>query len=205
MEEKMKVALFNGSMRPNGNTNFALEEIAKVLNEENIETEILQIGNKPIRDCIACGGCATTGKCVFNDDVANEWIEKMKTADGFVIGSPVYFAHASGRLLSILDRVFYAGKKHFAGKVGASIVVARRAGGTFSQDCINKHLLLSNVIVASSTYWNITYGKEPGEVLKDEEGMQTMRNLARNIAYVLKCLQAGKESGIMPPQLERRN
>lgn len=198
----MKVILFNGSMNPNGNTNAALRVIEKELNNEGIETEVLCIGGKPIRDCIACGGCVGNGKCIFDDDVANEWIEKAKNADGFVFGSPVYFAHASGRLLSVMDRMFYAGGNVFKQKVGACVAVARRAGCIEAVEDMNKHLSISGMIVPCSTYWNMAFGRMPNECLKDEEGLQTMRNLAKNMAWVLKCLELGKKSGIPAPQLE---
>lgn len=201
----MKVILFNGSLKPNGNTYTALHEVEKVLNVEGIETEILNIGGKPIRDCIACGGCEKTGRCVFDDDVANEWIEKMKSADGVVFGTPVYYAHASGRLQAIMDRMFYAGAKAFEHKVGAVIAVARRAGTTFALDNLSKYLLDSNMIMPGSSYWNMAFGRTPGECEKDLEGMQTMRNLARNMAWVLKCLEVGKKNGIEVPILEREH
>lgn len=197
----MKVLLFNGSIHQNGNTATALAEIAKQLNSEGIETEILSVGAKPIRDCIACGGCVGKGKCVFDDDVANEWLEKAKNADGFVFGSPVYYAHASGRLLSIMDRMFYAGKSVFKQKVGASVAVARRAGTTSALDDINKHLLISGMFVVGSSYWNVAFGRSAGECTGDGEGMQTMQNLAKNMAWALKCFDLGKKSNIMPPEL----
>ena len=198
----MKVILFNGSMNEQGNTYYALHEIEKILNNEGIETELLCIGNKPIRDCIACGGCVGKGRCVFNDDIANEWLGKMEKADGFIFGTPVYFAHASGRLQSIMDRMFYANKKVFAHKVGAVVSIARRAGTTFAVDNLNKYLLMSNVIIPGSTYWNVVFGRTPGESQGDAEGMQTMRNLAKNMAWVMKCLEVGKYSNLLPPDLE---
>lgn len=197
----MKVVLFNGSMNPKGNTNRALEEVAKTLNEQGIETEILCIGNKPIRDCIACGGCAGKYKCVFNDDVANEWIEKARQADGVVFGSPVYFAHASGRLMSVMDRMFYAGRNAFKQKVGACVAVARRAGCTAAFDEMNKHLSISGMIIPCSTYWNMAFGRAPGECGLDLEGMQTMQNLALNMAWVLKSLDLAKREGLKAPNL----
>ncbi len=166
----MKVLLVNGSPRAKGCTYTALSEVARILEQEGIETEIFQLGAKPVQDCIACMKCRENGaKCVF-DDVANELIEKAKGADGFVFGSPVYYAHPSGRIQSVLDRAFYAGSYAFAGK---------------------------------PTYWNMVYGKTPDEVRRDEEGMQTMRNLARNMAYMLKCFEAGKKAGIEAPAMER--
>lgn len=199
----MKVLLFNGSCRANGCTFTALSAVAEVLDAEGIETEILQIGNKPIRDCIGCGGCTGKGKCVFADDVANEWIEKAAAADGFVFGSPVYFAHADGRLLSVLDRVFYAGGSAFEHKPASVVVSARRAGTTASLDDLTKYLTIRQMPVVSSTYWNMVHGAKPEDVLKDEEGMQTMRNLAKNMAWLLKCIHAGKQAGIEPPKADK--
>ncbi|MBD5132779.1 MAG: flavodoxin family protein [Clostridiales bacterium] len=199
----MKVLLFNGSCREKGCTFTALNIIAEVLNAEGVETEILQIGNKPVRDCIGCNGCVGKGKCVFNDDFVNEWIEKSAAADGFVFGSPVYFAHPDGRLLSVMDRMFYAGGKSFEQKPGAVIVSARRAGTTASLDAISKHLSIRQMPVISSTYWNMVHGNTPDEVLQDKEGVQTMRNLGKNLAWILKCIEAGKKEGITPPVAEK--
>ncbi len=148
----MKVLLFNGSPRANGCTFTALSEIAKMLNAENIETEILQIGNKPVQDCIGCNGCVGKGKCVFSGDCVNEWIEKVKTADGFIFGTPVYYAHPSGRILSAMDRLFYAASEHLAQKPAAVITSARRAGATASLDALIKHLTVTQMPVISSTY-----------------------------------------------------
>ena len=148
-----------------------------------------------MQDCIACGKCRELKKCVF-DDVVNTLIEKAKTADGFVFGSPVYYAHPSGRVQSALDRAFYAGKYAFAGKPGAAVVSARRGGTASSFDVINKYFGISSMPVVSSTYWNMVYGNTPDEVRRDEEGMQTMRNLGRNMAYLLRCIEAGKAAGI---------
>ena len=199
----MKVLLFNGSFNPNGCTNTALQEIAKVLNDEGIETEILQIGNKPIRDCIACGGCVNKNRCVFDDDVANKWLEKAEQADGFVFGSPVYYAHPSGRILSVLDRMFYANKSCFEHKPAASIVSARRAGTTASLDVLNKYITIAQMPLISSTYWNMVHGKKPEDVLQDKEGLQTMHNIAKNMAWILKCIELGKQNGINIPKVEK--
>ena len=196
----MKVLLVNGSPRAKGCTYTALTEVAKTLEADGIETEIFQVGAKPVRDCIACMKCRELKKCVFDDDVANALIEKAKTADGFVFGSPVYYAHPSGILLSVLDRAFYAGGYAFAGKPGASVVSARRGGTAASFDVINKYFGITQMPVVSSSYWNMVYGKTPDEVRQDEEGLQTMRNIGHNMAYLLKCMQAGKEQGILPPQ-----
>ncbi len=199
----MKVLLFNGSPRENGCTFTALSELAKTLNNENIETKILQIGNKPVQDCIGCGGCAEKGKCVFSSDPVNEWIEKAKIADGFIFGTPVYYAHPSGRILSAMDRLFYAAGKYFSQKPAAVVASARRGGTTASLDAISKHLTVMQMPVISSTYWNMVHGNSPEETVQDLEGMQTMRNLARNMAWILKCIEAGKKSGISAPQAER--
>ena len=196
----MQVLLINGSPRAKGCTYTALTEVAKALEADGIETEIFQVGAKPVRDCIACMKCRELKKCVFDDDVANALIEKAKTADGFVFGSPVYYAHPSGILLSVLDRAFYAGGYAFAGKPGASVVSARRGGTAASFDVINKYFGITQMPVVSSSYWNMVYGKTPDEVRQDEEGLQTMRNIGHNMAYLLKCMQAGKEQGILPPQ-----
>ena len=195
----MKVILLNGSPKAKGCTFTALNEIATVRNAENVETEILQCGNKPVRDCIACGGCVGKNRCVFDDDIANELIEKMKTADGLIVGSPVYYAHPSGRVLSILDRAFYAGKAVFTHKPAACVVSSRRGGNAASFDAINKHFTISQMPVVSSTYWNMVFGNSPDEVKQDAEGLQTMRNLARNMAWLLKCIAAGRANGIAAP------
>ena len=197
----MKVLLVNGSPRAAGCTNTALEEVAKTLGEAGIETEIFWLGAKPVQDCVACGKCRELKKCVF-DDVVNTLIEKAKTADGFVFGSPVYYAHPSGRVQSALDRAFYAGKYAFAGKPGTAVVSARRGGTASSFDVINKYFGISSMPVVSSTYWNMVYGNTPDEVRRDEEGMQTMRNLGRNMAYLLRCIEAGKAAGIEAPAQE---
>lgn len=197
----MKVLLVNGSPRAAGCTFTALSEVAKTLEEAGVQTEIFQLGNKPVQDCIACMKCRELGRCVF-DDIANELIEKAKGADGFVFGSPVYYAHPSGRVQSVLDRAFYAGGAAFACKPGAAVVSARRGGTAASFDVLNKYFTICSMPVVSSTYWNMVYGKTPEEVLRDAEGMQTMRNLGRNMAYLLKCMQAGKAAGIEFPAQE---
>lgn len=198
----MKVLLLNGSTRKNGCTCLALAEVANVLNAEGIETELLQMGGGPVRDCIGCNGCAGKGHCIFGDDMGNEIIAKAEKADGFVFGSPVYYAHPSGQILSLLNRVFYAGGGAFAHKPGAAVVTARRGGTTASLDVLNKYLLDAQMPVVSSTYWNMVFGPVPELVERDEEGLQTMRNLGRNMAWLLKCIEAGKEKGVDPPQNE---
>ena len=199
----MKVLLLNGSSHPHGCTDTALREVASALENAGIDAEILFLGNDPVRDCTACGTCAKApGKCVFDDDIVNRIIEKAREADGFVFGTPVYYAHPSGRILSILDRVFYAGKSAFVHKPAAAIASARRAGTTASLDVLQKYFTISQMPVVSSTYWTMVHGKEAQDVLKDEEGLQTMRNLASNMAWMLRCIEAGKAMGIQPPQAE---
>ena len=198
----MKVLLLNGSTRKNGCTCLALSEIAKALHAEGVETEIVQMGGGPVRDCIGCNGCAGKGQCVFGDDMVNEVITKAKEADGFVFGSPVYYAHPSGQVLSLLDRVFYAGAEAFLHKPAAVVVTARRAGTTASLDVLNKYLLNAEMPVVSSTYWNMVFGPAPELVEQDKEGLQTMRNLGRNMAWLLKCIQAGTQQGVTPPVAE---
>lgn len=198
----MKVLLVNGSTRKNGCTYLALSEAAKALNAEGVETEIIQMGGNPVRDCIGCNGCAGKGRCVFGEDLVNEIIAKAETADGFVFGSPVYYAHPSGQILSLMDRLFYAGGSAFVHKPGAVIVTARRAGTTASLDALNKYLLNAQMPIASSTYWNMVFGPAPELVEQDKEGLQTMRNLGRNMAWLLKCIQAGAQQGVTPPAAE---
>ncbi len=200
----MKVLLVNGSSNEHGCTFTALEEVACALNKNGIKTEIIQIGNKEIKDCGGCGACRKIEGCVFKDDIVNEIIEKAKTADGFVFGSPVYYAHPAGRLLSVMDRVFYAGSKYFAFKPAAAIVSARRAGTTASLDAITKHFTINQMPVVSSNYWCMVHGGQnsPDDVKKDLEGLQIMRVLGNNMAWLLKCIEAGKKSGIDHPQTE---
>ena len=201
----MKVLLINGSPKANGCTYTALSEIANELEKENIETEIFHIGNKPIRGCLGCGGCSTTNKCVFNDDVVNDGIEKVKKADGIILGSPVHYAAASGAITSFLDRLFYAyGGKFLAHKPGAAIVSCRRGGSTAAFEQLNKYFTISNMPIVSSQYWNMVHGNTPEEVKQDLEGMQTMRVLGQNMAWLLKSIQSGKEAGIKLPEKEPR-
>lgn len=197
----MKVLLVNGSPRANGCTFTALCEIKTVLEKEGVAGEIFQSGAKPVQDCIACGRCRELGKCTF-DDAANRLLEAAQTADAFVFGSPVYYAHPSGQLLSLLDRAFYAGSRFFAHKPAACIVSARRGGTAASFDVINKYMGIAQMPVVSSSYWNMVYGKTPQEVMQDKEGMQTMRNLALNMVWLLRCIEAGKAAGIAIPQTD---
>ena len=197
----MKVLLVNGSPRANGCTFTALCEIKTVLEKEGVAGEIFQSGANPVQDCIACGRCRELGKCTF-DDAANRLLEAAQTADAFVFGSPVYYAHPSGQLLSLLDRAFYAGSRFFAHKPAACIVSARRGGTAASFDVINKYMGIAQMPVVSSSYWNMVYGKTPQEVMQDKEGMQTMRNLALNMVWLLRCIEAGKAAGIAIPQTD---
>ena len=201
----MKVLLFNGSSNEHGCTYTALNEAASSLQKNGIETEIIQVGKNAIRDCIGCGACRKLGgKCVFKDDIVNEVIEKAKEADGFIFGSPVYYAHPSGRLLSFMDRVFYAGGTAFKFKPAAAIVSARRAGTTASLDAITKHFTINQMPVVSSNYWPMVHGAQntPDDVKQDIEGLQIMRVLGDNMSWILKCIEAGKQQGIVPPQNE---
>ena len=195
----MKVLLINGSSRK-GCTYTALLEMCTVFAEEGIDYEIVTLGTDPIRDCIGCKACSKLGKCTFDDDLVNEIVEKAAQADAFVFGTPVYYAHPSGRLLSLLDRAFYSGGKYFTQKPAMAVASARRAGTTASLDAVLKHCTINQMPVISSTYWNIVHGNTPDDVKKDLEGLQTMRNAARNMAWILKCIQAGKENGINPPE-----
>lgn len=196
----MKVLMLNGSVRKNGNTNAALLEIAKVLKMNGIESEIVGI-EEPVRDCIGCKGCTEAG-CRFDDDGVNEFIRKAKEADGFVFGTPVYYAHPSGRILSFLDRVFYSGSKAFIFKPGAAVACARRGGTTATFDVMNKYFGISNMITVGSSYWNIIHGGAPGEAVLDAEGVQTMHNIANNMAWILKCIASAKEKGLPVPDSE---
>ena len=197
----MKVIPVNGSPKEKGCTYTALKEIEKQLNKNDIETEIFWIGNKPVSGCLGCGGCLKTGKCVIDDKV-NEFLGKAKEADGFIFGSPVHFAASSGMLSSFMDRVFYGRGKLFANKVASAVVSCRRGGATAAVDEINKYFLMTNMPIVSSQYWNMVHGNTPEEVLKDEEGMQTMRTLGNNMAWLLKCIKAGKDVGINLPENE---
>lgn len=199
----MKVLLFNGSVHKEGCTFTALSEVARILNEEGIETEILHIGAQPVRGCVACGSCKQAHRCVFDDDIVNGWSQKAQEADGFIFGSPVYYAHPSGYMLAAMERMFYSSSKSFAQKPAAVVVSARRGGTTASLDAMQKHLTICQMPVISSTYWNMVHGSVPDDVKQDLEGMQTMRNLGRNMAWILKCIEAGKAAGIEPPKAEK--
>lgn len=193
----MKVLLINGSPNIKGCTYTALEEVSKTLNEEGIETEIIHVGNKDIRGCIACRKCKTNGKCVFND-IVNEVALKFNECDGIIIGSPVYYASANGTLISFIDRLFYSMSSDKTMKVGAAVVSCRRGGNTTTFDEINKYFTISGMPVVSSQYWNMVHGNSPEEVKKDLEGMQTMRTLGKNMAFLMKSIQLGKEQFGLP-------
>lgn len=197
----MKVILINGSPHKKGCVNRALEEIKNTLFNEGIDSEIIWIGNKQVQGCVACNYCKTYGKCIFNDDKVNEIIANLDNISGIVIGSPVYFGGPNGQLCSFLDRLFYS-SKNFKHKVGAAIVSCRRGGATASFDRLNKYFTISNMYVISSQYRNMVRGNNPSEVEQDLEGLQTMRTLALNMAYLLKCIDAGKKAGIDEPSLE---
>lgn len=198
----MKVLLVNGSSRKKGCTDAALCEVERALKEEGIETEMFFIGNEGLPDCIACRKCRELGRCVF-DDAVNEFAEKAKGADGFVFGSPVYYAHPSARLLTLMDRAFYSGGEAFMYKPAAAVLSARRAGTTASFDVINKYFTISSMPIVSSTYWNHVYGAQPEEVAEDREGLMTMYNIGKNMAWMLKCIELGKQNGLKHPENEK--
>ena len=198
----MKVLIINGSPRVNGNTSIALNEMVKVFAEENIETEVIQIGNKDIRGCIACGTCGQRGRCVF-DDAVNECASKFEECDGMVVASPVYYASANATLIAFLDRLFYSTGFDKTMKVGAGVTIARRGGCSSTYDELNKYFTISGMPVASSQYWNSVHGGAPGEVLQDEEGLQTMRVLARNMSFLMKSIALGKEKYGLPKKEDR--
>lgn len=197
----MKVLLFNGSPKEFGCTYTALKEVADTLEKENIETEIIHIGALQ-RGCVGCGGCKKNERCVFGEeDGLNSALEKAESADGIILGSPVHFASASGMITAFADRFFMA-SKNLSHKVGASVVSCRRGGASAAFDQLNKYFTIRHMPVASSQYWNMVHGSKGEDVLKDEEGMQTMRMLGKNMAWLLKCIDAGKKNGINPPEIE---
>ncbi|MDR1872456.1 MAG: flavodoxin family protein [Deltaproteobacteria bacterium] len=198
----MKVTLVNGSPNAEGCTFTALSEVASALNKEGLETEIFQLGKKPIADCIACGQCQKLGRCAIKDKV-NDFQEIAKASDGFIFGSPVYYASASGSLTSFLDRLFFSSAREvFYLKPAAAIVSARRAGTTAAFDQLNKYFTISQMPVISSTYWNMVHGFTPADVRQDLEGLQIMRNLGRNMAWFLRCKEAGLKAGVPFPEKE---
>lgn len=199
-----KILLLNGSSKKLGCTYTALREVERELQNAGMETELYQLGKDSVRDCTACGACKKLGRCVYDDDCINELIGKAGECDGFVFGTPVYYAHPSGRILSVLDRVFYAGKSAFAFKPGAAVASARRAGTTASLDVLNKYFTIAGMPVVSSSYWNMVHGNTPEEVRQDLEGLQIMRGIGRNMAWLIKCIEAGKQAGIGYPPAEEK-
>ena len=193
----MKVLLVNGSLHEKGCTYTALCEVEKALNANGVETEIYWIGETQKTGCKGCWACKKSGKCVLDDGV-NEFVEKAESFDGFVFGSPVYYASAAGAMLSFMDRVFYSGGKKLAYKPAASVVSCRRGGASTTFDVLNKYYTINNMPVVGSNYWNEVHGNKPEEVLQDEEGLQTMRILGNNMAWLLKCIQLGKQAGLAP-------
>lgn len=202
MGKKLKVLMLNGSPRANGNIALAFREMEKVFEENDVEYENILLGKKDIRGCIACNSCAKNGKCVF-DDIVNELAVKFEEADGLVIGSPVYYGSANGTLMSALQRLFYSSSFDKKFKVGASVVTCRRSGTTATFDELNKFFTISNMPVASSQYWNNIYGAAPGEAEADEEGRQVMRVLARNMIFLMKSIELGREQIGLPGEEER--
>lgn len=198
----MKVLILNGSPRANGNTAVAIKEMENVFAAEGIETETIVVGNKDIRGCVACGGCAGTGKCVF-DDAVNEIAAKFEEADGLVVASPVYYASANATLVALLQRMFYSSHFDKTMKVGASVVCARRGGCSATFDELNKFFTISGMPVASSQYWNSIHGRTEGEAVQDEEGKRTMRVLAKNMSFLMKSIALGKEKFGLPALEER--
>lgn len=196
----MKVLLINGSPKEDGCTFTALSALEIMLNQEGLETEIYNIGNQAVHGCVDCLTCMETGYCAYEDDSANEIIAKIQEADGLIIGSPVYYAAVNGALNALLDRVFYAAGSTFAHKPAAAIASARRAGTSTTIDQLNKYFAVSQMPIVTSTYWNNIHGRRSGHITQDQEGLQTLMNLARNMSWMLRCIEAGKEKGIMPPQ-----
>lgn len=193
----MKVLMINGSPRPQGNTYIALHEMEKVFEKNGIETKIIQVGNKDIRGCIACGTCRKNGKCVF-DDLVNETAPLFEECDGLVVGSPVYYASANATLIAFLDRLFYSTPFDKTMKVGASVVAARRSGLSATFDELNKYFTITGMPVASGQYWNNIHGREAGEAVQDGEGLQTMRVLAENMSFLMKSIALGREAYGLP-------
>ena len=199
----MKVILLNGSPKSSGNTFIALNEVSESLNAEGIDTEIVHVGSKPIRGCLACGQCNNLKECVTRD-LVNDVLAKFKDADGLIVGSPVYYASPAGTLISFLDRLFFSAKFDKTMKVGASVAVARRGGTTATFDVLNKYFTISNMPIVSSNYWNNVHGAAPGEAKEDAEGLQTMRRLGKNMAFLIKAIRLAKESIPLPTLDEQR-
>lgn len=198
----MKVLIINGSPRKDGNTTLAVNELVKTFKQEGIDTDVIQVGGKDIRGCIACFSCAKTGRCVF-DDVVNEVASKLKESDGMIVASPVYYAQANSTLVSLLTRTFYSSKFDKSMKVGASVAVARRGGCSSTFDELNKFFTISGMPVVSSQYWNSLHGRDKGQAIEDEEGLQTLRVLARNMTFLMKSIALGKEEYGLPEKEPR--
>ena len=200
--QTMKILMLNGSPRANGNTAAALREMEKIFAAEGLETELIQVGGLAVHGCVACGKCAQTGKCVF-DDIVNELAPKFQACDGLVVGSPVYYASANATLVAALTRLFYSTSFDKTMKVGAAVVAARRGGLSAAFDELNKFFTISGMPVASSQYWNSVHGRLPGEAVQDEEGMQTVRALARNMAFLVKSIALGRQAYGLPEKEKR--
>lgn len=200
----MKVLLINGSPRGDKCTRCALEIAAAEIEANGVETEIIDVGSKPVQGCIGCGGCVKLGKCVFAGDGVNECVEKMRECDGVIIGSPVHYAAASGSVTSFMDRACYSGGSAFAYKPGAAVVSCRRGGASAAFDQLNKYFTILNMPVVSSNYWNMVHGNTPEEVMQDEEGVQTMKILGKNMAWLVKAIDAGKNNGVPVPEKEEK-
>lgn len=198
-----KVLMINGSPHEFGCTYTALKEVADTLEKNGVETEMLYLGTKPVAGCIACRSCFNTGRCVFDDQV-NRTLEKIDEYQGIVVGSPVYFAGPSGQLCAFLDRLFFAGGDRMEGKIAASVVSCRRGGASAAFDRLNKYFTISNMHVAGSQYWNQVHGNKPEQVQKDLEGLQTMRSLGQNIAWLIKSIEAGRAAGVAVPEYEKQ-
>ncbi|MCU6747994.1 flavodoxin family protein [Faecalicatena acetigenes] len=199
----MKVLMINGSPNEKGCTYTALEVVAEALAAENVNSEIVQVGRNCVKGCIGCGACSESHRCVFDGGIVNEILDKMEDSDALIVGTPVYFASPTGSLVSVLDRIFMAGNR-FALKPAAAVATARRAGMTSSIDVIHRYFNLVGMPVVSSNYYNMIFGRTPEELLKDEEGVQTMRLLGKNMAWMLKCIEAGKAAGVAQPLPEKK-
>ena len=199
----MKVLLINGSTNEAGCTYTALSEVAETLHKNEVETELLQIGKKPVAGCIACGKCHTSGKCIFDDQV-NRILERIEEFDGIVVGSPVYYSGPSGQVCALLDRLFFSSGGRMEGKVAATVVSCRRGGASAAFDRLNKYFSISNMRIATSQYWNQVHGFSPEDVRRDEEGLQTMRTLGQNIAWMIKLKKAGEAAGVAAPEYEKK-
>lgn len=199
----MKALLINGSPNEKGCTYTALTEVERTLNKNGIETELLWLGNAPVANCVDCGFCRQQGRCV-HDDAVNRVIDELDSISALVVGSPVYYASASGQLCSFMDRLFHSCGRRMAGKLGASVVSCRRGGASAAFDRLNKYFTISNMPIVSSQYWNQVHGNTPEEVMQDEEGLQTMRTLAENMAWLIKCIEAGRRAGIELLEYEKR-